>query len=193
MLADKVCKDLRHRPTQTGAASTVQLRIRDRLPAGCHDHHLVTASVRNDLRKGEETDMSGLKGGLLAMRVGIFLVLLVWTLSKFINPAQGSGIIDKYFGVAGVDTAVVMVLGALELALILAFVAGLYKRMTYAGVLAIHGISTLVTIPAMVTDPFGHMLFFAALPMLAACYTLYRLRDEDTLLTLSRPASTSAA
>ncbi|WP_231498530.1 MULTISPECIES: hypothetical protein [Halomonas] len=141
----------------------------------------------------EGNEMAGLKGGLLAMRIGIFLVLLVWTLSKFINPSQGSGIMDKYFGIAGVGTAVVVALGVLELVLILAFVSGSFKRISYGGVLLVHGVSTLVTIPAMVTDPFGHMLFFAALPMLAACYTLYRLRDHDTLLTLERPSPLATA
>ena len=33
----------------------------------------------------------------------------------------------------------------------------------------------------MYLEPFDHLLFFAAWPMLAACFALYLLRDDDTL------------
>ena len=33
-------------------------------------------------------------------------------------------------------------------------------------------------------DPFNHLLFFTAWPMLAACVALYVLRDQDTLLSI---------
>lgn len=36
--------------------------------------------------------------------------------------------------------------------------------------------------------PFGHLLFFAAWPMLAACFALYALRDLDTLWVFQRSA-----
>lgn len=121
---------------------------------------------------------------LLGMRLSVFVVLLVWTLDKLFNPAHGSRVIDSFFGIAGVGEPLVVMLGGLEMVLILIFVTGSFKRLSYGAVLVIHGISTLVTLPVMFEDPFGNLLFFAALPMLASCFALYRLRDEDTLMTL---------
>jgi putative oxidoreductase len=70
------------------------------------------------------------------------------------------------------------------LLLILAFVVGVFKRYTYGAVLVLHAISTLASFGKYVA-PFegNNLLFFAAWPMLAACFTLYTLRDADTLWT----------
>lgn len=43
------------------------------------------------------------------------------------------------------------------------------------GVLLLHGISTLSSYRQYL-DPFNNLLFFAAWPMLAACFALYLLR-----------------
>jgi hypothetical protein len=75
--------------------------------------------------------------------------------------------------------------------LILAFVAGVQKRLTYGLVFVLHGISTLSSYRQYL-DPFDNLLFFAAWPMLAACCALYSLRDLDTRWTVgarSTPAS----
>jgi len=57
---------------------------------------------------------------------------------------------------------------------------------TYGAILAMHTVSTLSAFH-MYLDPWGpkNLLFFAAWPMLAAIYSLYILRDEDTLLSVS--------
>lgn len=80
------------------------------------------------------------------------------------------------------------ILGALELVLILAFVVGYRKTITYGLVLVLHAVSTLSALPQYL-DPFNNLLFFAAWPMLAACYTLFSLRDLDTRWTVDRPVS----
>jgi hypothetical protein len=48
-----------------------------------------------------------------------------------------------------------------------------------------HAISTLASFP-MYLNPAEGRLFFAAWPMLAACFALYVLRDRDTLWTFGR-------
>ncbi len=75
----------------------------------------------------------------------------------------------------------------IELAIILAFLAGWKKKWVYGFVLVLHGISTLSSYHQYFT-PFEkvNLLFFAAWPMLAACYALFILRDKDTLFTLSK-------
>jgi hypothetical protein len=73
-------------------------------------------------------------------------------------------------------------IGAGEMIILLAFVAGLYKRWTYAAVLLFHAVSTLSSFKQYLAPFEGpNLLFFAAWPMLAACVALYLLRDLDTL------------
>lgn len=121
---------------------------------------------------------------LLALRLGVFLVMLIWTLDKFVNPDHASGVYENFYLIGGLGDVAFIVIGLLELILILAFVAGLFKRWTYGAVLVLHGVSTLSTWK-LYLSPFDNLLFFAAWPMLAACWALYILRDADTLFTLA--------
>ena len=121
---------------------------------------------------------------LLALRAGVFIVMLMWTLDKFVNPGHAGAVFDNFYGLAGLGDILFMVIGAAELLLVLAFVAGLWKRWTYGAVLVLHGISTLSSYAQYLT-PWDNLLFFAAWPMLAACLALYLLRDHDSLLVLS--------
>lgn len=120
---------------------------------------------------------------LLLLRLGVFIVLLMWTLDKLLNPGHAGGVFENFYGLGQFQGLLMQVLGVLELALILAFVAGLWKFWTYGAVLVLHGISTLASY-AQYLDPWSHLLFFAAWPMLAACIALFLLRDLDTLWTL---------
>lgn len=122
---------------------------------------------------------------LLSLRVGVFIVMLMWTLDKFIQPEHGSKVFENFYGLSGWSETVFIVIGILELLLILAFVAGLWKRLSYGLVLILHAISTFSSF-SQYLDPFNNLLFFAAWPMLAACLTLYLLRDLDDKWVLSR-------
>ncbi len=117
---------------------------------------------------------------LLLLRAGVFIVMFVWTLDKFVNPDHTAKVYEFYFGVGGLGGAVFYAIGALELILVTAFLAGAFKRVTYGIVLLLHAVSTLAAW-RLYLDPFSNLLFFAAWPMLAACVTLYLLRDLDTL------------
>src|SRR2546430_2465114 len=86
----------------------------------------------------------------------------------------------RFYGIEGISPTVFYVIGALELLLLVGFVTGTAKRYTYGLVLLLHAISTLSSYQQYLA-PFDNLLFFAAWPMLAACITLYLLRDLDTL------------
>jgi len=92
-------------------------------------------------------------------------------------------VFEAFYGLAGISAEVFYVIGALQMVLILAFVAGAWKRITYGLVLLFHGVSTLSSYNQYL-DPFNNLLFFAAWPMLAACVALYLLRDSDTRWTV---------
>ncbi len=122
---------------------------------------------------------------LCSLRISIFIVMLMWTLDKFIRPEHAAAVFEKYYFIASLGQALTWTLGGLELVLLIGFLLGIAKRMTYGAVLVLHGVSTLSSFNHYIT-PFGegpHLLFFAAWPMLAACFTLYLLRDLDTLVT----------
>lgn len=120
---------------------------------------------------------------LVLLRLGVFLVMLVWTFDKFVNPAHSAAVFENFYFIPGLEGNVFIVLGVLQLALVFAFVSGLWKRATYGLVAILHGVSTLTPLP-LYFDAFNNLLFFAAWPMWAACITLYLLRDLDTKWTI---------
>lgn len=120
---------------------------------------------------------------LLTLRLSVFIVMLMWTLDKFVRPEHAASVYENYYFIGGLSRAVTLTIGALEVALLIGFLLGIAKRCTYGAVLVLHGISTVSAFKHYLT-PFAegpHLLFFAAWPMLAACFSLYLLRDLDTL------------
>lgn len=122
---------------------------------------------------------------LFLLRVGVFIVMLMWTLDKFIHPGHAAGIFKKFYSIGGISPTMFSVIGAAELVLLVGFVTGTAKRFTYGVVLLLHAISTLASYRQYLA-PFDNLLFFAAWPMLAACITLYLLRDLDTLWAMQK-------
>ena len=118
---------------------------------------------------------------LFLLRVGVFVVMLMWTLDKFLHPEHSTSVYEHFYFLPGLGSSLFYLIGAVELALIIGFLAGVKKRFTYAAILTLHAVSTVSSYRQYLT-PFqsGHLLFFAAWPMLAACFALYYLRDADT-------------
>lgn len=129
--------------------------------------------------------MNPLPKALLLLRVSVFLVFLMWTLDKFLRPAHAAGVFEHFYFAPALQAAALYLIAALELVIIFSFLLGVKKRLTYGIVLALHFISTVSSFRQYL-DPFEgvNLLFFAAWPMLAACYALYVLREHDTLWTL---------
>lgn len=107
--------------------------------------------------------------------------MIMWTLDKFVNPQHTGALFENFYGIGGLSNTVVMILGFLQLVVVLAFVTGFMKRLSYGIVLILHSKSTLSSWQQYL-DGFNNLLFFAAWPMLAACTALYMLRDLDTRL-----------
>jgi hypothetical protein len=123
---------------------------------------------------------------LLALRLSVFLVMLMWTIDKLIRPEHAGAVFEHFYSLSGFGRAAFLALGLAELLLLLAFVAGAWKRVSYGLVLLLHAISTASSYRQYLAPFEGtNLLFFAAWPMLAAAWGLYLLRDEDTLGTLA--------
>ncbi len=125
---------------------------------------------------------------LLSLRLGVFVVMFIWTLDKFVRPEHTAKIFTNFYFIEGLGNLPVYLIGAVEAVILLGLLAGFRKRFTYGFVLALHGISTLSAFKQYL-NPFEgpNLLFFAAWPMLAACFALYTLRDLDTLWALEKP------
>ena len=126
---------------------------------------------------------SKLQWSLLSLRLGVFLVMLVWTFDKFVNPGHSMKIFEKFYGIGGVNEVAAYIMGGLQLILVIAFVLGIKKRLTYGVIFLMHGASTFSAFNQYF-DAFTNLLFFAAWPMWAACFALYLLRDQDTKFTV---------
>lgn len=129
------------------------------------------------MTQGERIEWS-----LLSLRLGVFVVMFAWTIDKIVNPEHASKVYENFYFIGGMQDMIMHIIGVAELALIIAFLAGAWKRVTYGAVLILHGISTLSSWKQYTIDI--NLLFFAAWPMLAACIALYLLRDLDTKCTI---------
>ncbi len=130
-------------------------------------------------------DSTKLQVSLLLLRVSVFVVMFMWTIDKFINPEHAATVYAHFYHIAGLSSGVMFAIGAVEMLILLPFLAGYKKFYTYGAVVIFHAVSTFSSFPQYLA-PFasGHLLFFAAWPMLAACITLFLLRDHDKLLTI---------
>src|SRR5438876_349908 len=55
---------------------------------------------------------------LLVLRVTIFLVMLVWTIDKFVEPQHASKIMEHFYFIKGVGNSIIYIIGAIELAIL---------------------------------------------------------------------------
>lgn len=131
------------------------------------------------------SNQTRLQVSLLSLRAGVFIVMFMWTLDKFVNPGHAGAVFEKVYGLSGLGSTLMLILASAEMLLILAFLVGAWKRISYGAVVLLHAGSTLSTF-GLYLAPWQNLLFFAAWPMLAACLALYLLRDEDRLFTLTK-------
>ena len=122
---------------------------------------------------------------LLLLRLSVFLVMFMWTIDKFINPGHAAKVYESFYNIAGLEDVVMFAIGAIEIIILLLFLVGFKKKYTYGAVLALHTVSTLSSYKQYLAPFDGpNLLFFAAWPMLAACFTLFLLRDQDNMISL---------
>lgn len=128
---------------------------------------------------------SKLEWSLLLLRIGVFIVFAMWTIDKFVNPEHAAGVFEKYYKIPSLSTTLSYLIGGVQSVIILAFVVGAFRNISYAIITILHAISTISSYGAYL-DPWTkpNLLFFAALPMLAACIALFLLRKHDNLLSV---------
>jgi putative oxidoreductase len=126
-----------------------------------------------------------LQFSLLCLRLSVFLVMFMWTIDKFFNHEHAATVFENFYYLGGMESFAIKAIGAIEMVILLLFLAGYQKKYTYGSVLVFHAVSTLSSFKQYLSPFEGpNLLFFAAWPMLAACLTLFLLRDQDTKLSV---------
>ena len=131
-------------------------------------------------------DTQHLKLPLFLTRLSVFLFLLPWQLMRFNAPEAVVGIAKQHYKFTMPDS-LPLITGVLMMALLIAFLLGIKKRISYGLVLILHAVGTLMTLPTLIPPYEGpEILFLAAIPTIGAMLLLYVLRDEDTMLSLNK-------
>jgi putative oxidoreductase len=123
--------------------------------------------------------------GLLILRLTLALFFAQWSIEKFIHPEAAVSIFAHFYGLQ-ISALISYVFGAVELALTIGLLLGVAKTIALGGLIAIHGISVLVSWYQLL-HPWAAVpnhLFIASIPVLGALIALFLLRDRDTLLIL---------
>ena len=119
---------------------------------------------------------------LFWLRISVALIFIMWTIDKIIYAEHAARVFARYYLITGVGETIMIALGIAELIILILFLIGKFKNFTYLFLLIIHAISTVSTYGRML-DPFAqgqsNLLYFTAIPMLAACWMLYVFRHED--------------
>ncbi len=111
---------------------------------------------------------------LLLLRLGVGLVMAMWTADKFVNPAHSSAVMENFYGLPALGSEVFVVLGVIQAVIVLMFITGAFRTLSYAAVVLMHAGSTFSSWRQYL-DGFDNLLFFAAWPMLrpvspCSCY-----------------------
>ncbi|MGD9710774.1 MAG: hypothetical protein AB7V46_01760 [Thermomicrobiales bacterium] len=127
-----------------------------------------------------------LEASLLLMRVAIAAFLLVWALDKVIAPEHARAVFSHFYFVPDAAPLILKAVGILQIGIVLAFGAGFARSWTYGAVLLMHAASTASTYAHLVAPwaEGSQLLFWAAVPVLAAVIALFLLRDRDRLLSI---------
>ena len=121
---------------------------------------------------------------LFLTRLSIFLFMLPWQVMRFTKPEVINNISNKYYKFSMPEIGSTIT-GVLMIVLLVAFLVGFKKKISYLLVLLLHSLGTLTTLPYLIPGAENfNILFLAALPTIAAMLLLYCLRDEDTMLSL---------
>ncbi len=120
---------------------------------------------------------------LFILRIGLGGFLLLWSIDKLVTP-EGVVAIYQFFYHVSITNEIDYVIGAFELLLSLAIMAGFLKTYSYGLGLLLHVTSTIASYQQLLNPFGGNHLYIAAIPVLAGFIALFLIRRQDTLWSL---------
>lgn len=126
-----------------------------------------------------------LRLGLFLLRISTGLFFLVWSIDKFFNSAHTIRVFEKFYSM-DISSEISLALGAAQTAIVLAFMAGLFRPWTILALLAMHTVSVGSTWAHLIAPYAGGpgLVFWAGVPVWFGLLLLYLMRDADTLGTI---------
>jgi len=119
------------------------------------------------------------RAALAILRIGLGVFLLLWSIDKIVAPEATVRIFEGFYKTS-ISETLAPIVGVTEGILSLAILFGVWKTLSYGLGLLIHAISTVSSLPQLLS-PFGdNHLFIAAIPVLTGFVALFLLRHHDT-------------
>ena len=120
------------------------------------------------------------------LRIGMFLFMMVWAVEKLVRPEAYQAIFGSFYGQQNMAVSIIYLIGAVQIAILIAFVLGKFKAVTYGLVLAMNLVTTLVSYQQILAPYAGktNHLFAASIVVLAASLFLFLVRNQDIAMTL---------
>lgn len=122
---------------------------------------------------------------LLFLRLSIAWFLMQWAIEKFVKPDVTAKIFSAFYKLP-LDLEFAPIVGGLQILLVLAFLTGFLKPLSYGLIATMHSVTTISTWKSLVM-PFAegsNHLFITGVPVLAACWILFALRDQDVMFSI---------
>ena len=118
---------------------------------------------------------------LLLQRLAISVFMAVWIVDKFVNPTHAAGVFAKFYGLS-IGPALPTIIGIVQAIILAAFLLGYRRGISYLLIFLMHGGSTLASwrVYAALYGEDGNLLFWAAIPVLAAMWVQFALRGHDS-------------
>lgn len=137
---------------------------------------------------------SSTQKSLAVLRIGLFLFMMVWALEKIVRPETFKSIFGSFYGFDA-GYAVIYLIGAVQIAVLLLFVAGKFKTYTYGLVMAMNVVTLLVSYRQVLNPYEGgtNHLFAASIVVAAASIAIFLARSDDNLLVLKGVENTVEA
>lgn len=124
---------------------------------------------------------------LFVTRLLIFIFLLPWVVMRFTTPDSSKGIAAKYYKISEMSDILNTAIGVFWVLLLIAFLFGFKKKISYLLVLLLHTVGTLFTLPYLIPGSENFkIMFYAAMPTIGAMWLLFALRDHDTIMTIDK-------
>lgn len=124
---------------------------------------------------------------ILALRVSIALLVLLWGIDKIVDPEHAIRVSDNFYrGLLSIP-ALMPLLGAAQVGVALLAMTGLFRRWIDPVILLIN-LGSLLGVWRSIVDPWGwvlegtNVLFFPSLIVLAGCVVLIAFQDEEAFV-----------
>ncbi|MBE9098222.1 hypothetical protein [Vacuolonema iberomarrocanum] len=131
------------------------------------------------------TSTKNIQIGLATIRITVTAFFLIWSIEKIIAPEITQGVFSRFYSLT-ISSGFSVFIGIVQTAIVLLFLAGLFKLWTYGALLGMHAASVIAAHQPLF-DPYmpPNHLFWAGVPTLGALIALFLMRDEDQLFTFS--------